>query len=187
MPARNRATPPSPYDYLAEVPAFTVVSDDLTEGQPIDKRFVAGPEVGSDGENVSPNLSWEGFPAETKSFAVTCFDPDAPTGSGFWHWVLFDIPAAVTRLATGAASGDLNELPAGATHARNDAGSASYVGPFPPAGHGPHRYLYAVHALDTEALGVDGSVPPAVVGFYMSNHIIGRAVLTATFEVPPEA
>lgn len=184
MPAPNRSLPPIPYDYLAEVPSFSVTSGDITAGQPIDRRFVADANFGLDGGNLSPNLRWEGFPAETKSFAVTCFDPDAPTGSGFWHWVLFDIPASVTELATGAGSGDLAGLPAGAVHARNDTGNACYVGPFPPAGHGPHRYVFAVHALDADKLGVDGSVPPAVVGFNLSGHVLARAVLTATFEIP---
>lgn len=184
MPAPNRSVAPSPYDYLAAVPSFRVVSDDIAEGQAIAPTFVADASFGLDGENLSPHLRWEGFPAETKSFAVTCFDPDAPTGSGFWHWVLFDIPGSVTELARGAASGELSGLPDGATHARNDTGNPLYVGPFPPAGHGPHRYLFAVHALGTDALGVDGSVPPAVVGFTMSGQTLARAVLTATYEVP---
>jgi Raf kinase inhibitor-like YbhB/YbcL family protein len=182
MPAPNRATPPSPYDHLAEVPAFSVTSDDLTDGQPIPKRCIADAGFGLDGENVSPHLRWEGFPAETRSFAITCFDPDAPTGSGFWHWVLLDIPVEVTELATGAASGDVTGVPGGAQHGRNDAGQAAYTGPFPPAGHGPHRYLFAVHALDTDSLGVDESASPAVVGFTMSNHILGRAVIKVTHE-----
>lgn len=183
MPERNRFLPPIPYDYLAEVPSFSVDSSDIADGQPMDLRCVASADFGPGGQNLSPQLRWSGFPEETKSFAVTCFDPDAPTGSGFWHWVLFDIPATVTELDTGAASGDCAGIPAGAIHARNDTGNAFYVGPFPPAGHGPHRYVFAVHALSADKLGVDGSVPPAVVGFYMSNCVLARAVLTSTFEM----
>ena len=182
MPAPNRATPPNPYDYLAEVPAFNVTSNDMADGQPIPLRFVADANFGMGGENVSPHLEWDGFPAATQSFAVTCFDPDAPTGSGFWHWVLFDVPAGVTELATGAASGDAAGIPPGATHARNDTGNQLYTGPFPPAGHGPHRYLFAVHALGAAQLGVDATATPAVVGFTMSNCTLGRAVLTVTHE-----
>lgn len=182
MPAPNRATPPSPYDYLAAVPSFGVTSQDLTDGHPIPLRHVADANFGLKGENVSPHLAWSGFPAETQSFAVTCYDPDAPTGSGFWHWVLFDIPAAVTELATGAASGDLAGVPVGAIHGRNDTGNRLYTGPFPPAGHGPHRYLFAVHALGQPSLGLDDSVAPAVVGFTMSNCVLARAVLTVTHE-----
>lgn len=184
MPAPNRSLPPSPYDYLAEVPSFTVTSSDIADGEPIDKRFAADAGFGLDGENVSPNLRWEGFPPETKSFAVTCFDPDAPTGSGFWHWLVYDIPADVNELASGAASGSMAGLPQGAVGSRNDTGNDFYVGPFPPAGHGPHRYIYAVHALDVESLGIDGPVPAAVVGFNISAHVLARGVLTGTFEVP---
>lgn len=182
MPAPNRATPPSPYDYLAEVPSFSVASDDLVDGQPIPLRHVADASFGLRGGNTSPHLRWSGFPAETQSFVVTCFDPDAPTASGFWHWVLFDIPAAVTELATGAASGDLAGTPAGAIHPRNDTGNRLYTGPFPPAGHGPHRYLFSVAAIDVPALGLDAEASPAVVGFYVSNHILARGTLTATHE-----
>ena len=184
MPAPNRATPPNPYDYLAEVPSYAVTSNDLIAGGAIDKRFIADANFGLDGENTSPHLAWSGFPAETKSFAVTCFDPDAPTGSGFWHWVLIDVPATVTELATGAASGDLAGLPAGAIHVGNDTTSTCYTGPFPPSGHGPHRYVFAVHALSVEKLGLDASARPAVVGFTMADLTLARGVLTATYEIP---
>lgn len=184
MLERNRFLPPIPYDYLAEVPSFDVVSDDISDGESMDLKVVATADFGPGGQNISPQLRWSGFPAQTGSFAVTCFDPDAPTGSGFWHWVLFDIPSSVTELDSGAASGTLSGLPAGAIHGRNDTGNAYYVGPFPPSGHGPHRYVFAVHALDCEKLGVDGSVPPAVVGFNLSAHVLARAVLTTTFELP---
>lgn len=183
MPPKNRATPPSPYDYLASVPAFEVTSTDIADGGPIDRRFVADAAFGLDGDNLSPQLAWSGEPEGTESFAVTCYDPDAPTGSGFWHWVLYDIPASVHELATGAASGDLTGLPTGATHGPNDTGNTRYTGPFPPAGHGPHRYLFAVHALGIDSLGLDPSASPAVVGFTMSDAVLARAVLTGIYEI----
>ena len=175
-----RSRPNSPYDYLPVVPAFTVESDDIAEGQALSLDHVYN-QAGFTGQNLSPHLRWSGFPTETGSFAVTCYDPDAPTGSGFWHWVLFDIPADVTELPRGAASGDLSGLPAGAVHARNDAGSKDFAGAFPPKGDPAHRYLFAVHAVDSEKLGPDSDASPAVVGFNLTFHTLARAVLTAEY------
>jgi Raf kinase inhibitor-like YbhB/YbcL family protein len=176
--------PPLPHEHLAQVPSFTVTSDDLADGQPLPKQHVASADYGLDGGNTSPHLSWSGFPPETKSFAVTLFDPDAPTGSGFWHWVVFDIPASVTELPAGAGTGAKVGLPPGAKHVRNDVGQPEYVGAFPPAGHGPHRYVVTVHALDVEALGPDESATPAYVGFNLGGHTLARAVMVPTYEVP---
>jgi Raf kinase inhibitor-like YbhB/YbcL family protein len=170
---------PLPYDHLPEVATFTVESDEVADGQPIAEAHTADARVGRPGANLSPGLRWSGFPEGTKSFAVTVFDPDAPTGSGFWHWVLVDIPADVTELPAGAGSGD--GLPAGAFHVANDAGMKQYVGPFPPPGHGPHRYAFAVHALDVDSLGVDDSASPAVVGFNLWQHTLARAVIVPTY------
>jgi len=184
VPRPNRATPPTPYEYLAEVPSFEVTSDDIADGVAIDRRFVADADFGLDGDNLSPHLAWSGFPPETQSFAVTCFDPDAPTGSGFWHWVLLDLPSEVTELDTGAASGDCSGLPDGAIHLGNDTTNTCYTGPFPPPGHGPHRYVFAVHALSVARLGLDAGVRPAVAGFTMADVTLARGVITAAFEVP---
>ena len=170
---------PLPYDLLPEVATFSLESDEIADGAPIPLAQTAGSGVGRPGDDVSPSLRWSGAPEGTRSFVVTCYDPDAPTGSGFWHWVLVDVPADVTELPAGAGSGDA--LPGGAFHVANDAGLKRYVGPFPPPGHGPHRYAFAVHAVDVDSLGVDDSVSPAVVGFNLWQHTLGRAVLVATY------
>jgi Raf kinase inhibitor-like YbhB/YbcL family protein len=169
--------PPLPYDFMPAVPSFTVESNDVTEGQQMsDAQVFNG--FGMTGQNISPHLRWHGFPAETKSFAVTCFDPDAPTGSGFWHLVLLDVPVSVTELAAGAASGDLT-VPAGSFLVRNDYGIKAFGGAAPPKGE-VHRYVFAVHALDLDNLasqGVDSDVSPAVAGFNLRFHTIARGTI----------
>ncbi|WP_432139968.1 MULTISPECIES: YbhB/YbcL family Raf kinase inhibitor-like protein [unclassified Streptomyces] len=168
---------PLPHDFHPPVPSFTVTSEDVEDG-----GTLKGAQVFAEG-NTSPQLRWEGFPPETRSFAVTCFDPDAPTGSGFWHWVLFDIPASVTELAAGAGGGT-GALPEGAVHARNDYGTRDFGGAAPPPGDGPHRYVFTVYAVDREKLGPDADSSPAAVGFHLRFHAIARAQLIGEYENP---
>jgi len=179
MALLDRAAAPDPLDILPVRPLFELTSKDLTDGGTLPLEHVYSAAGGAD---LSPHLAWSGFPAETQSFAVTCFDPDAPTGSGFWHWVLVDVPASVTELPRGAASGDLSGLPAGAFHVRNDWGTPNYGGAMPPEGDIPHRYVFIVHAVDVPTLGVSPDVAPPVVGFNLAFHTLARAVLRVTYQ-----
>ena len=131
---------------------------------------------GCAGGNLSPQLSWSGAPEGTKSFALTCFDLDAPTGSGFWHWVVVNIPADVTSLALGAGSGD-GSMPDGALQTRTDFGAPGYGGPCPPEGDHPHRYLFTLHAVGVEALPVEADTSAAVVGFMLNFNTLAKAAL----------
>jgi Raf kinase inhibitor-like YbhB/YbcL family protein len=164
---------PDPYDLLPEVPSFPLTSEDITDGEKIDLAHVYG-EAG--GQNDSPQLSWTDPPEGTKSFVVTCLDPDAPTGSGFWHWTVVDLPATTTSLPRGAGRDDAS-LPGNAFHARNDYGPREYAGAAPPEGDPPHRYIFAVHAVDVESLGLGPDAPPALVTFNLAYHTLGRGTL----------
>ena len=169
----DRPVSPNPYDLLPQVPSFTVTSEDVQDGHPLKDDQVAARG------NTSPQLSWSGFPEETKSFVVTCFDPDAPTPSGFWHWVLVDLPAEVTSLETGAAS---EHLPGKAFHCRNDGGDHGFMGAAPPEGDQVHRYFFVVHAVGEESLGVDKDASPAVVSFNLAFKTLARGIIHGTYQ-----
>jgi Raf kinase inhibitor-like YbhB/YbcL family protein len=171
----------NPYDELPAVPAFTVTSADVIDGQELPTPQRSG-IFGAGGEDVSPQLGWSGFPEGTKSFAVTVYDPDAPTASGFWHWAVADIPASVTSLPTGAGDEKGSGLPEGAVQLANDGGLTGYLGAAPPPGHGPHHYYIAVHAVDAENLGLSAETRPAFLGYTLSSHTLARAVIVTTYE-----
>lgn len=167
-----------PLARLPAVPSFEVTSTDVADGE----RWAApqmSKMMGVDGgEDTSPALAWRGAPDTTKSYAVTIYDPDAPTQSGFWHWAVANIPASVTSLPAGAGSESGDGLPDGAIQYANDAGGRRFVGAAPPPGP-EHRYFVVVHALDVDDLGVPAGATPAFLNFNFLDHIVGRAVLVA--------
>ncbi len=156
---------------------FNVASRNMAEGQPLAEAQVLN-GFGCTGGNLSPELHWSGAPSGAKSFALTAYDPDAPTGSGWWHWVVFNIPATVTALPAGA--GNETGLPAGAVQSRTDFGAPGYGGACPPPG-APHRYIFTVHALDVERLDLAPDSSAALVGFMLGQHTLAKTSLTAVY------
>ena len=152
---------------------FTLTSNNITDG-----GVLPDAQVKARG-NHSPHLKWSGAPEGTRSYAITCYDPDAPTGSGFWHWTVANIPADVTELAEGASP---DGLPKGAVEGRTDFGEPGFGGAAPPAGHGPHRYIFTIFAVDTERLEVTPENSGAVFGFNLHFHSLARASITGVYE-----
>lgn len=173
------AFPYDPYEFLPALPSFTLTSESITDGAPLALPQVSG-IFGAGGQDVSPQLSWSGFPEQTRSFAVTVYDPDAPTASGFWHWAVANLPATVTDLPAGVGDGSL--LPGDALTLANDAGLRRYLGAAPPAGHGVHRYIVAVHAVGVERLDIPADATPAFLGFNLFGNAIARALIHGTYQ-----
>jgi len=165
----------------AQAQAFTLSSPDMAEGSTLPRRFEYN-GFGCAGDNQSPALRWSGAPAGTQSYAVTAYDPDAPTGSGWWHWVVVNLPASVTELRPDAGAAGGAQLPAGASHVRIDYGVAAWGGACPPEGDAPHRYIFTVHALKVDKLGLDSKAMPALVGYMLNANSLGKASLTATYQ-----
>jgi Raf kinase inhibitor-like YbhB/YbcL family protein len=165
---------------FAQAAGFTLTSPEIRANAMMDKKFEAN-VFGCSGENKSPALKWSGAPKDTKSFAVTVYDPDAPTGSGFWHWFVVNIPANVTELKADAGNTSGANLPAGAKHVRIDYGFAGWGGACPPEGDKPHRYIFTVYALKTDKLDVPADATAAVAGFMTNANQIGKASFTAKY------
>lgn len=188
------ANPPGPrYEIRSTAlprAGFVLTSTDVDDNGAFSARQEAN-AFGCAGANESPALAWRGAPAGTRSFAVTLLDLDAPTGSGFWHWIVYDIPSTATSLPSGAgraeesAAGD--GLPGGARQARTDVGTRGFAGACPPPGDGPHRYLITVHALGTDRLDAPPDASPALIGYLLHTHALGTASLTARYARPPRS
>lgn len=159
---------------------FTLSSPDIKPNSKIGEEHVFN-SFGCQGRNISPALQWSGAPAGTKSFALTVYDPDAPTGSGWWHWVAFNIPADASSIAKNAGDPNANLLPAGSIQSRTDFGKPGYGGPCPPQGDKAHRYAFTLHALKVDKLPLDADAPAAMVGFYLHQNTLKKAVLKAQY------
>jgi len=162
--------------------SLILTSKSFKDGDHLDSDHILSEAFGfgCTGGNQSPQLSWSGAPAGTKSFALSCFDPDAPTGSGFWHWVAVNIPSAVNELAQGAGSG--GGMPDGCLQTRTDFGAPGYGGPCPPEGDHPHRYLFTLHAVGLDTLPVEADTSAAVVGFMLHFNTIEKAALMGLYK-----
>ncbi|WP_340202534.1 YbhB/YbcL family Raf kinase inhibitor-like protein [Ascidiimonas sp. W6] len=158
---------------------FTLSSNNLGGEATVNEEFNG---FGCTGKNQSPQLSWQNAPEETKSFAVTMYDPDAPTGSGWWHWVVFDIPATTNELVSGAGNTALNLTPDGVIQSITDYGTNGYGGPCPPEDHGLHQYIITVYALKTDKLGLNKNTNPAVVGYYLWNNTLAKASIVSYYK-----
>jgi Raf kinase inhibitor-like YbhB/YbcL family protein len=159
---------------------FTLSSPQVHSGSRIAMQQVFN-GFGCTGQNVSPELHWSGVPAGTKSLALTVYDPDAPTGSGWWHWVVFNMDPKSTGLPANAGDENAKLVPEGSIQSRTDFGRTGYGGPCPPAGDKPHHYVFTLFALDVAQLPLDENAPAAMVGFYLHQHTIGKARLTGIF------
>jgi Raf kinase inhibitor-like YbhB/YbcL family protein len=163
--------------------AFTLTSPDIAADSTIDRKFEFN-GFGCSGDNRSPALAWSGAPEGTKGYAITLYDPDAPTGSGFWHWFVVNIPGNVTQLAADAGAIGGANLPKGAKHVRIDYGISGFGGPCPPEGDAPHRYVFTVHALKVERLDIPDDATAAVAGFMVNANSLGKASFTAKYGRP---
>ena len=165
---------------LAQAAGFTLSSPDIKPGAMLANTYVFN-AFGCSGENKSPALKWSGAPKDTKSFALTVYDPDAPTGSGWWHWVVYNIPADATEIAASAGTANSTALPKGATQGRTDFGTAAFGGACPPQGDKPHRYVFTVYALKTDKLDAPADASAALIGFMIHANQLAKASFTAKY------
>jgi Raf kinase inhibitor-like YbhB/YbcL family protein len=162
---------------------FTVRSNSFKDGDYLARTHILSADFGfgCEGNNQSPHLAWSGAPAATKSFAITCFDPDAPTGSGFWHWLVVNIPPNVSELPLDAGNPKTGKLPQAALQTRTDFGTPGYGGPCPPAGDHPHRYLFTLFAVGIDGLPVTADTSAAVIGFQLHFNTLAKAAIMGLY------
>jgi Raf kinase inhibitor-like YbhB/YbcL family protein len=158
--------------------SFKLKSPSINPKKPLPLKHVFN-GFGCTGENISPALEWTGAPKDTKSFAVTVYDPDAPTGRGWWHWTLLNIPASVTKIEEGASNN--KKIPKGSVEGKTDYGKMVYGGACPPTGDKPHRYIFTVHALKTDKLDVDAESNGALADLHINANSLGKASLTVKY------
>lgn len=159
---------------------FSVTSTDMSSDKPLSQQQVFN-DFGCSGMNISPQLAWKNAPEGTKSFAVTAYDPDAPTGSGWWHWTVVNLPSTTHSLLAGSGDQKNPKLPEGAVQGRNDYGYAGFGGACPPPGAKPHRYQFTVWALNTDKLPLNNESSGAMVGFMLNNAVLAKAEMTVKF------
>lgn len=177
---------PNPYAYLKKVPSFRLSSTTVRNREPLPTPQLSGVFGVPGGKDISPQLSWSGFPERTQSFVISMYDPEAPTGSGFWHWVVADLPATTHSLPENAGAPDSTDLPAGAFQLNGDAGTPRYIGGAPPAHSGVHDYYLTVTALDVPKTGLNSATSGALLGFTINSHTIARATLVCPTSAGPE-
>jgi len=169
--------------------SLLAVSSALAEGFTLSSKTVSGQlginqvysGFGCSGKNISPELSWSGAPSGTKSYALTVYDPDAPTGSGWWHWLIFNIDAKTSSLKAGAGNVKNKTAPKGSVQSLTDYGTSGFGGACPLVGHGSHQYIFTVHALDTEKIDLDEKANSALVGYMINSHTISKSSLVAYY------
>jgi Raf kinase inhibitor-like YbhB/YbcL family protein len=163
--------------------ALTLSSPEVKNGATIKNEQVFN-AFGCTGKNISPALTWSGAPAGTKSFALTVYDPNAPTGSGWWHWVVFNIPPTATGFPKNAGDLKANLMPQGVVQGRTDFGAPGYGGPCPPKGDKPHHYIFTLYALDVDHIDADANASAAFIGFNIHFHTLAKATITGMYGVP---
>jgi len=164
----------------ASAAEFTLKSADIAPNATLTQEQIFN-GFGCSGKNISPALSWSGAPAGTQSYALTVYDPDAPTGSGWWHWVVVNIPASANSIAKGAGTVEGKLLPAGSQQVRTDFGALGFGGACPPAGDKPHRYIFTLYALKAAHLDVPADGTAALAGFMIHGNMLAKTSFTAHF------